>query len=201
MVPVSAATNRQRGSKSLRRALLGTISSPLYGYWRASRPRGRNLSGRSPRFPLRSGASDNGVVAEFVRLHPFWKMGRWLDRETEIVGDRDTVSVNLSINANNTTQFGSDARYMIRRAESAGITVKSCAPSTHLNNSPRSDHEGDATNWSGRLYVFNDDYFEALKQLVESAAGFLCSRARRCLDRCGIVSQRRRIHALSFVGN
>jgi GNAT acetyltransferase-like protein len=112
-------------------------------------------------------AADNGVVAEFVRLHPFLENEAWLARETEIIHDRDTVSVNLSNVASKTIQFGSDARYMIRRAESAGVTVNSYSPSTHFERFVALYTKAMQRIQAGDYYFFNDDYFEALKQLVE----------------------------------
>ena len=117
--------------------LLGYDIESAYGYGGPLATSGDESFWLKPTVPSPSGLATPVSSPSSCGSIPSGKRA-WLRSRTEIVHDRDTVSVNLSNVANGTSQFGINARNMIRRAESAGINVNSYSPSTHLNDSSRS---------------------------------------------------------------
>jgi hypothetical protein len=111
---------------------------------------------------------ESRVVAEFVRLHPLMENERWLDPQMEVVYDRATVSLDLTKSAESGIEslMSKTARYMLRRAESGGLTVEiktdgeTFARFVELYLSTMDRLQAD------RYYYFNNLYFDGLSELI-----------------------------------
>ena len=117
----------------------------------------------------------NGVVAEFVRLHPLLRNERWLDGQTEVIHDRDTVSIDLATATSDMPLLNSDARYMLRRAERAGVVVASQPPSAGFDQFVYLYKKTMKRVEAGDYYFFGDDYYNKLKNLVEQHGWLLAA--------------------------
>jgi hypothetical protein len=117
----------------------------------------------------------NGVVAEFVRLHPLLRNERWLDGQTEVIHDRDTVSIDLATAASDMPLLNSDARYMLRRAERAGVVVASQPPSAGFDHFVDLYKKTMKRVEAGDYYFFGDDYYNKLKNLIEQHGWLLAA--------------------------
>jgi hypothetical protein len=110
---------------------------------------------------------EQGVVAEFVRLHPLLENQRWLDPKVQLDLDRETVSISLADGAADDIPMDQGARYMVRRAERSGVEVSAFPPQDHFQSFvqlyTRSMERIDADQY----YFFSDDYFAGLSRLVD----------------------------------
>lgn len=116
-----------------------------------------------------------GVVAEFVRLHPLICNECFLDPAMNCTIDRETVSIDLERIREGASPYGSEALYMVRRAERAGVQVVIVSPDAgmpafkHLYR--RTMDRLSATPY----YYFSDAYFARLEALVTRSGWLLAA--------------------------
>lgn len=117
--------------------------------------------------------AEEKVVAEFVRLHPLVGNETWLDPKTELLVDRETVSITLEeIMAQPDKAFSADSRYMVRRAEREGVVVREVPVAEGFERFLDLYRTTMERLGAGEYYFFNDAYFTKLARLVEQH-GFL----------------------------
>lgn len=111
-----------------------------------------------------------GVVAEFIRLHPILQTELWLDSQVKLVYDRQTVSLNLAKLDHNYMPFSKKARSTLRRAERLGLRVVTYPVADKLDQFIELYYRAMARLNADRYYYFNKDYFFGLSQLVQQDA-------------------------------
>lgn len=108
---------------------------------------------------------EQGVISEFVRLHPIFNNYKWYTQEYAVEYSRKTVGTNLADFEDPVhSEFGKSTRRDIRHAENAGI---SCT--VYENQEDWSDFRDlyNSTmerNHAEEAYYFNDEYYNELKQ-------------------------------------
>lgn len=111
-------------------------------------------------------ANDNGIVAEFVRFHPLIGNAAWVDADTVVIPERETVSINLENTESSGIQLSSEARYMTRRAEASGISVVKHDPSVQFGRFVSLYKDTMRRVNAIDYYFFNSEYFELLQKLI-----------------------------------
>lgn len=111
-----------------------------------------------------------GVVAEFIRLHPLLGNQVWLPSEVEVLVDRQTASLDLATLNRDKLPFDSTTRNKLRRAEGAGCIVETCSATAEefacfvaLYRRTMDRLQAD------EYYYFCDKYFAELRNLVATA--------------------------------
>jgi hypothetical protein len=121
---------------------------------------------------------EQNVVAEFIRLHPLLRNERWLDSQVQLVADRETVSLNLvDFNklAPEALPFDKMARYMLRRAERAGVRVETCEPRDDFDKFVALYRETMRRLGADEYYFFDERYFRGLRELIEDSGWLLAA--------------------------
>ncbi len=125
---------------------------------------------------FREWCREQGVVAEFVRLHPLLRNERWLDPAVEVAHDRQTVSLNLADFDMTHLPFDSGTRYMLRRAERLGIKVHAQAAGEGSFARFRTLYDRTMDRLlADDYYRFGDDYFAGLCDLVADSGLLLAA--------------------------
>jgi len=117
-----------------------------------------------------------GVVAEFARCHPLLETHRWLDPQTQLVFDRKTVSLNLLAFDPDHLPFDPDTRYMLRRAQRAGVSVQALSARDNISRFIELYRENMQRLEADAFYFFDDRYFAGLANLVEKAGWLLVAQ-------------------------
>lgn len=125
---------------------------------------------------FRHWCSVNGVVAEFVRLHPLLGNQRWLAPGTKLILDRQTVSLNLTDPRDVSDAFDRNSMGMVKRAWKCGIVVA------------ESDSERDFQQFVGiysrtmtrigadAFYHFDPRHFRHLWEVVQTSGMLLVAK-------------------------
>ena len=119
--------------------------------------------------------ADQGVVAEFLRLHPLLENQRWLSPKVELVYDRETVAMGLAGTDGteaNPLPANAAARNMLQRARKLGVRVTEYSARQVFERFARLYLTTMDRLNADEFYYFDDDYFSRLRKLVEES-GFL----------------------------
>jgi hypothetical protein len=122
--------------------------------------------------------SEQKVVAEFIRLHPLLQNERWLDSEIEVIYDRETVSLaltNFNALSREALPFDKMARYMLRRAERAGVRVERREPRADFDKFVALYRETMRRLAADEYYFFDEEYFRGLRELVAESGWLLAA--------------------------
>jgi len=111
---------------------------------------------------------DKGVIAEFVRFHPLIQNQNYFSPDMNILDDRATVSIDLDTLNESGLNVDQKTRNICRRAEKLGVQIldhSSCQDFDKFIDLYLSAMKGlNAEDY----YLFNDEYFDSLKELVKS---------------------------------
>lgn len=116
---------------------------------------------------------EHNVVAEFIRFHPIIENRNWILPETELVLDRQTVSLDLATIDEDMHVFDPKARNKVRRALNSGVEVG-------VRNDPEDFAEfvNAYLQTMQRLraddeYYFTKEYFTNLEAIVRHSGDLL----------------------------
>jgi hypothetical protein len=104
---------------------------------------------------------ENGILAEFVRLHPMAAGSQCYGGE--IRNDRQTVVVVLEENARD--KYEVRCRTAVRKAEKSGVSFHEAPPSEITGFFPAFYRQGMTDIGAAPFYHFNDAYFAALARI------------------------------------
>ena len=119
---------------------------------------------------------EQGVVAEFVRLHPLLHNERWLDPRVELVYDRGTVSLRLRELTSSELPYNSTARNMLRRAERARLHVQAYPVYDHFDQFVTFYLRTMDRVHADEYYYFNEEYFRGLRELIQKTGWLLVAQ-------------------------
>lgn len=108
-----------------------------------------------------------GIVAEFTRMHPLLGNHQWASPHTELSYDRETVSIDLSQFDLEKYPADKGARYMIRRADRAGLDVNIYDPNEYFDHFVEWYNKAMDRLKAEKYYYFSKNYFAQLKQIVQ----------------------------------
>ena len=121
-----------------------------------------------------SWCAEQKIVAEFVRFHPLLRNERWIDPQTSITKDRDTVSIDFDhVGEDSNIPFTTESCYMVRRAERAGIAVREIHAPEGFERFLSLYHATMERVGATEYYLFDDRYFRLLELLIEKSGWLL----------------------------
>lgn len=123
-----------------------------------------------------SWCAEQKIVAEFIRFHPLLQNERWIDPQTSISTDRDTVSIDLgNLEEGLDIPFPTESRYMVRRAERAGVIVRAVSPREGFAPFLALYRATMERVGASEYYLFDDRYFRLLELLIEKHGWLLAA--------------------------
>lgn len=110
-----------------------------------------------------------GVVAEFVRFHPLLRNEHWAGPDTQIIRERENVSLNLARLDGDTLPFDSKTCNMLKRAERLGVEAKEHSVEGCFDQFVDLYLRTMETIGADKYYFFSDEYFRLLKELIKDS--------------------------------
>lgn len=118
----------------------------------------------------------NKVVAEFVRFHPLIQNINWLDSDTEIIWDRDTVSLDFRRINKSVLPFDTKTRNMLKRADKLNVNIRQTSEyDDYIRFVEMYKSSMDRVQAENYLY-FSDEYFDKLFDFVRKSGCLLFAK-------------------------
>jgi len=113
------------------------------------------------------------VIAEFVRFHPLLQNQKWAPSGTEIIYDRETVSLDLSSIHDGEMPFDSKTKNMIRKSSNLGVHIVEGRPVEVVKEFITLYNKTMTRVGAEQYYLFGSGYFQQLAELSEQTGMLL----------------------------